>query len=66
MEAEELGSCLTPEHLNRAIEILNQPSETKHYVLLFGSYEHLLKYGIKNAFINPVDGGLAIVAKNKE
>ena len=60
------GSYLTREHLDKAVEILSNPPPAKHYILLFGHYENLLRYGIKRAFINPVDGGLVIVAKNKE
>jgi len=63
---EELGCSLTPQHLEKAIDILNKPSPTKDYILLFGHYENLLKYGIKKAFLNPVDGGLVIVAKDQE
>ena len=64
--SEELGCSLTPEHLEKALAILNKPLQTKNYILLFGSYENLLKHGIKNAFLNPVDGELVIVAKDKE
>ena len=66
MARKKLGGSLKKEQIDKAIEVLSNQSPRRDFILLLGHYENLLKYGIKDAFINPVDEGLVIIANDKE